>query len=89
MRNPLRRPKFRSPDVIHRAHEVTVVADPDEPLTLVIVQIETTDHQIVHVRMERGLCMTLLHRGSRELRVDIGLGRAGDYTRWDGAFGDQ
>jgi hypothetical protein len=64
---------FRSPDVLHRAKKLEIMADPDEPLALVILQIETTDGDTVHVRMERGLCMNMLLSGTKELRVDLGL----------------
>jgi hypothetical protein len=78
-----RKPQFKSPDDIHRAKEADVLADPDEPSELVLLQVEDTDGKIVHIRMTRGEMMMVLLRGSQELRVDIGLGRAGDYTRWD------
>jgi hypothetical protein len=77
---------FQSPDVIHRAADATVIEDPDEPTRLVIVQIKDAEGKIIHVRMEKGMCMTMLTRGTRCLRVDIGLSRAGDVTRWQGAW---
>lgn len=84
--------KFHAPDILFReVKSVNILDDPDEPISKVIVQYivldENRQEKYLHVKMDRGLCMTMLVRGSDCLRVDIGLGPSGNYARWNGAYG--
>lgn len=90
-----KRDKFHAPDVLYSPSQiksVNVLEDPDQPTQNVIFQVlvepEPGEERYLHLVMPKGLAMTMLVRGADCLRVDIGLGPAGNYTRWSGAYGD-
>lgn len=87
------RDKYHAPDILYFPSQIkslNVLEDPDQPTQNVILQVlvepESGEERYIHLVMPKGLAMTMLLRGSECLRVDIGLGPAGNYTRRDGAY---
>lgn len=88
-----KRDKFHAPDMMYfpsQIKSVNVLEDPDQPTQNVILQVlvepEAGQERYLHLVMPKGLAMTMLLRGSECLRVDIGLGPAGNFTRWHGGY---